>query len=82
MQAYRETRTPDDFADDVLARVRADLADGLAVGLDLSYRAIVEEQAPAMVPYMDALELRLAQHLWVQRVDDPLWPMLRLRQRP
>lgn len=82
VQAYREQVTPAAFADDVLARVQADLADGLAVGLDLSYRAIVEEQAPAMVPYMDALELRLEQHLWVQRVDDPLWPLMRLRQRP
>ncbi|HVS17531.1 MAG TPA: hypothetical protein VMT18_02940 [Planctomycetota bacterium] len=82
VQGMSSQATPDEFADDVFPLILADVESGASVGLDMSYYDALRIGSPLFHSYMEALQDRLRQHLWVQLVDDPLWPVQRLRPRP
>jgi hypothetical protein len=74
--------TPAEFADAVFPLVLAEVEAGASVGLDLSSHDELRIFSPLFASYMGALQERFARELWVTRVDHPLWPLDRLRQRP
>ncbi|HVS17530.1 MAG TPA: hypothetical protein VMT18_02935 [Planctomycetota bacterium] len=82
LEAQRAQATPEEFARDVFADIEADLEAGITVGLDLSSHEQLRIFSPLFLSYMEALQERLGQELWVTRVDDTLWPLERLRPRP
>jgi hypothetical protein len=83
VRAAREGQSHERFADDVAARIAADVERaGAAVGLDLSYRATMIRRRSDWLAYMDALVARLEERFWLQRFEHPRWPVVRIRMHP
>jgi hypothetical protein len=83
LRAAVDGTRPERFAEEVVARIAADVAcAGGSVGLDLSYREILLRRRSEWIVYMDALVALLEERYWLQRVEHPRWPLVRIRVHP
>jgi len=73
-------RAPEEFAAEVGALVERQWERSSDVAIDLGCRSIAAAIAPRALPYLDALEVWMGEHYDVTRIDDPEWPMLRVRR--
>lgn len=73
-------RGPETFVAEVGALVERQLDRSSDVAIDLGCRTMAVRRAPQALPYLDALEAWMGEHYEATRLDDPVWPMLRVRR--